>query len=118
MTGARRTLGARGEALVADRLRGAGFELLARNVRSGRLELDIVAARDDLVVFCEVRTLTSNALYEPAESVRAAKVGRVRRAAAQWLAAQDRHFRQVRFDVASVVVGAGEPMITYYEDAF
>jgi putative endonuclease len=116
--GARHTLGARGEQLVAERLQGQGFELLARNVRSGRLELDIVATRGDLVVFCEVRTLTSNALYEPAESVGPAKIARVRRAAAQWLAGQQRQFREIRFDVASVVISGPEPLITYYEDAF
>jgi putative endonuclease len=116
--GTRQTLGAHGEELVAERLRAAGFELLARNARSGRLELDIVAARGDLVVFCEVRTLTSNALYEPVESIRQAKISRVRRAAAQWLAAQHLQFRQIRFDVASVVVGGPQPVITYYEDAF
>lgn len=116
--GTRHALGVRGEELVAEQLRGAGFEVLARNARSGRLELDIVAARGDLVVFCEVRTLASNALYEPAESIGHAKIGRVRRAAAQWLAAQHMQFRQIRFDVASVVLSGAQPVITYYEDAF
>jgi len=116
--GARHTLGAHGEELVAERLRDQGFELLARNARSGRLELDLVAARGDLVVFCEVRTLRSNALYEPAESVGRAKIARVRRAAAQWLAAQRLQFREIRFDVASVVLGGPEPVITYFEAAF
>ena len=116
---ARQQLGVRGEELVAERLRREGFEILARNARVGRLELDIVAARDDLVVFCEVRTLTSSALYEPAESVGRDKVARVRRAAAQWLQAQPRRFAEIRFDVASVVLGgAGEAAVQYFEDAF
>jgi putative endonuclease len=114
----RQVLGTRGEQLVAERLQSEGFELLARNARVGRLELDIVAARGDLALFCEVRTRTSNALYEPAESVGQGKIARVRRAAAQWLAGQGLQFRQIRFDVASVVLGGPEPVITYYEDAF
>ena len=116
---ARQQLGARGEELVAERLRREGFEIVARNARVGRLELDIVAARGGLVVFCEVRTLASNALYEPAESVGRDKVARVRRAAAQWLQAGQRRFTEVRFDVASVVLGGGpEATVQYFEGAF
>jgi putative endonuclease len=116
--GARQQLGARGEQLVADRLLAQGFEIVARNARVGRLELDIVAARAELVVFCEVRTLATSALYEPAESVRREKIARVRRAAAQWLAAQSLRFAEIRFDVASVVLGGTEPVIDYFEGAF
>ncbi len=115
---ARQSTGTRGEQLVVDKLRGQGFDVLARNARVGRLELDIVAARAGLVVFCEVRTLFSNALYEPAESIDRAKVGRIRRAAAQWLAAQRLSFSEIRFDAASVVLAGPEPVISYFEDAF
>lgn len=111
-------LGARGEQLVADRLRDEGFAILARNARVGRLELDIIAARGGLIVFCEVRTLLKRALYEPAESVRRDKIARVRRAAALWLAAQPSHFAEIRFDVASVVLEGAEPAIDYFERAF
>lgn len=108
----------RGEDLVAARLAAQGFQVLARNARVGRLELDIVAARGGLVVFCEVRTRTISALLEPVETIDRAKVARVRRAAAQWLAAQQLHFAEIRFDAASVVLAGPEPVITYYEEAF
>lgn len=114
----RRARGDRGEALVAEQLEAAGYRILARNVRVERSELDIVASRDRLVIFCEVRTRSSSALMDPAESIDRGKIARVRRAAAGWLASQQLHFAEIRFDAASVLLEGETPRITYYEDAF
>lgn len=110
--------GERGEELVAERLVAAGYRILARNVRVGRCELDIVASRGRMVVFCEVRTRFSDALIEPAESIDRAKIARIRRAAAGWLATQRLSFAEIRFDAASVLLAGEAPRITYYEEAF
>jgi putative endonuclease len=114
----RSQLGTRAEALAASHLEQLGYHIVARNVRVGRCELDVIATRDSTVVFCEVRARSSDALIEPAESIDRAKVARIRRAAAQWLAGQDAHFRQIRFDAASVLWAEPSPRLTYFEDAF
>jgi len=103
---------------VAAQLEAAGFRILARNARAAGGELDIIASRDGLVVFCEVRTRASRALIEPAESIDRAKIARIRRTAAAWLAAQGQRFTEIRFDAASVVLEHPEPRVTYYEAAF
>ena len=113
----RRQAGLRGEELAAAHLIEGGFQILARNVRVGRCELDLIAVRGRTVVFCEVRARSSAALIEPVESIDRAKVARVRRAAAQWLAAQGARFEQIRFDAASVLLSE-PPRLTYFEDAF
>ena len=118
MSQQRQARGESGEALVAAKLQAAGYHILARNARVGRAEIDIIASRGSLVVFCEVRTRSSSALIEPAESIDRAKVSRVRRAAAGWLEAQGLRFSEIRFDAASVVLELPEPRITYYEEAF
>jgi putative endonuclease len=46
----------RAEDAVAHHLEARGFEILARNLRLGRLEIDIVARLDALAVMVEVRT--------------------------------------------------------------
>lgn len=113
-------LGRRGEALVAAQLAQQGFELLAQNARVGRLELDLIARRGSLLVFCEVRTRASRAVVDPADTVDAKKRARVRRAAAAWLAMHpDVAYEELRLDAASVVIEPlSEPVLTYYEDAF
>jgi putative endonuclease len=62
-----------------------------------------VARRRSLIVFCEVKTRTSSAFGLPAEAVTAAKQGRIRRLALQWLREQRGLARMaLRFDVAAV----------------
>lgn len=52
----RAPLGASGEDLVADELRARGYDILARNVEVGGVELDIVARRGRRVLVIEVKT--------------------------------------------------------------
>lgn len=114
----RKACGESGEALVARKLEADGYRILARNARVGRAEIDIIASRGSVVVFCEVRTRSSSALIDPAESIDRAKIARVRKAAAGWLAEQRLRFSEIRFDAASVVLESAEPRITYFEEAF
>jgi putative endonuclease len=99
----RQELAAHGEETVAERYRSGGFEVVARNWRCPRGELDLVLRRGDLVVVCEVKTRSSTAFGAPVEAVTPAKQARVRRAAARWLEESPRHAGVVRFDVASVL---------------
>jgi putative endonuclease len=116
----RAALGREGERLVAERLEANGFRILGRNVRVGRLELDLIAERDGLIVFVEVRTRRSGALVHPAETIDREKRARIRRAALGWLAKGSVRSRAIRFDVAAVVApGAGRPpRLSYYANAF
>ena len=105
MPAARQAHGAFGEAVAARWYEAHGYAVLDRNWRHGRAgELDLVVAGAGVVVFCEVKSRSSNAFGEPFEAVTVAKQLRIRRLAAAWLAAhQDgARGRDVRFDVASV----------------
>jgi putative endonuclease len=114
----RASTGQRGESFVAAHLEQQGFEILARNARVGRLELDLVARHGDVLVFCEVRARRSEAFLHPSESFDRAKVARIRRAAAQWLSAHPQSVREIRFDAAAVVFDREPPRLEYYEGAF
>ena len=101
----RRALGASGEELVATWYETQGYRVVARNWRNSTGELDIVAARGPLVVFCEVKTRSSDAFGLPAEAITRTKQLRLRRLGAQWLEAAAHHAAEIRFDVASVLRG-------------
>ena len=106
MTQARRALGASGEELVAEWYEARGYRVLDRNWRYQRGELDIVASRGALVVFCEVKTRTSDAFGVPAEAVTRTKQAQLRKLGLQWLEqAGGRSAQEIRFDVASVLAG-------------
>lgn len=117
-------LGQVGERLAALHYGSRGYRILARNWRCRSGEIDIVASRDNEVVFCEVKTRSSLAVGYPEESVGYVKQKKLKELATEFLAAyRDVEdvpgVTRVRFDVASVIVPkSGPPEVTIFEDAF
>ena len=95
----RRGLGAEGEARAAAHLARRGYRIVARNVREGGVEIDLVALRPGLVVFVEVKTRRGRGFGAPEEAVDARKCARLVRGAAAWLRAHRPGAARVRFDV-------------------
>ena len=101
MDRSRQARGAWGERKAARWYRDAGYEILDQNWRCASGELDLVAARGDEIVFCEVKARRSNRFGTAAEAVDRRKQARLRSLAARWLSENDRRGR-VRFDVAAI----------------
>lgn len=100
----RQALGRWGEDRVARWYCRRGFQVLDRNWRCGRGELDVIVRKGPVVVVCEVKTRSSVAFGLPSEAVGLDKQRRIRRLAAQWLSEQERSGAvRLRFDVAEVV---------------
>lgn len=114
----RRALGARAEGLVCDHLIARGFEIVGRNVRVGAKEIDIVARRGDLVVFCEVRARSSSDFGSPLETIGPRKIRNVREAALGFLIERKWRGFALRFDAAAVVFDVPEGTLDYIEGAF
>ena len=81
--------GAAGEDAAAALLSRMGWTILARNWRSGHLELDIVAKEGDVLVFVEVKTRAKDGMQAPYEALNAVKKERLLRGARAWLAEHD-----------------------------
>ncbi len=64
-----------------------GFRVLARNVRAGGVELDLVVRRGNRLVFVEVKEKTGPTHGDPLEAVDERKRERLRRGAEAWLLA-------------------------------
>jgi putative endonuclease len=102
------TVGRRGEDLAAEHLHRCGWQVLDRNWRDGTSgELDLVALDGDELVAVEVKTRRTRTYGHPAEAVTAAKLARLRRLTAAWLAAHDVHPASVRIDVLALTLGPG-----------
>ena len=54
-----RQIGNSGEDKAADFLSAQGYQIVERNWRTRRGEIDIIAYKDDILVFAEVKTLPS-----------------------------------------------------------
>lgn len=103
---ARQAVGRHGETVVARALEEQGWEVLDRNWRCARGELDIVARDGDAAVAVEVKTRRSTVAGSALEAVTPDKVARLRRLLATWLAEQDSHFAHARVDVVAVTLPA------------
>ncbi|HEX5449838.1 MAG TPA: YraN family protein [Gaiellaceae bacterium] len=83
-----------------------GWRILDTNIWLGGFELDVVARRGRVLVFCEVKSKTGAGFGDPLEMVTPEKERRIRRAAELWLA---RHPEAaglvVRFDVVAERAG-------------
>jgi putative endonuclease len=110
----RGSLGALGERLAAEHLRGLGFREVARNQRTRHGEIDLIACDGSTLLFAEVKTRRIGARQrdirpdqEPLSSLRQPQRARLRRLAAAWLADEGRDrpsARTIRFDAIGVVL--------------
>jgi len=106
--------GMSGERSVAAFLRAGDYRILGTRVRIGQAEVDLIAVREDVVAFVEVKT--RRRAWDGLASVTPAKIRKVSRAANAWLAANDAFAGcSIRFDIALVERGGS---IEYLENAF
>jgi putative endonuclease len=114
-------LGRRAEALVAEWLVRQGYAIVARNLRIGELEIDIVARRGPVVAVVEVRTRGPTARTSAFGSIDRSKRLRLRRAGERlWQRRyrNDRSVERMRFDAAGVDLDARPPRVEYVTAAF
>lgn len=106
-------LGRAGEALARRWLVGQGMQVLDTNWRCPQGELDLVCRDGTEVVFVEVKTRSSTRFGHPAEAVTPAKLARLRRLAATWLAAHRVRGAGIRIDVIAIVQGHGRAKLEH-----
>lgn len=83
-----------------------GFEVIDRNVREGRGEIDLVARDRDTIVFVEVKFRSGRDPAAPLWAVTPKKREDVARAAALYLARRGHRGVPVRFDVIGITWGS------------
>lgn len=108
--------GKNGEEYACRYLKSQGYCILKRNFRCHRMgELDIIACKDSVVHFIEVKTRTSTRFGMPQEAVTLSKQRTIRRCAEYYLATQ--HLLQdiplLSFDIIAIIVQGGQ--VTYFE---
>jgi putative endonuclease len=109
-------VGAWGESVAAEYLEEHGYIIVARNVRTPYGEIDIVAEKDGLTIFVEVKTRTSSSLGPPEISVTPRKQEHMLAAAEYY--AQGHELDHWQIDVIAVEGKPGaQPKFTHFENA-
>ena len=112
--------GAAGEKIARDYLRANGYDILDANWSTTLGELDIIAKRDDTLVFVEVKTRRAASTEPALEAITPAKHERMLKAIYQYLHDHDLDAEtQWRVDVIAIAIaGHQRPRIDHVEDAF
>jgi putative endonuclease len=117
MSNRRQVLGGWGEAAAVQYLEANGYTVLARNLRTAHGELDIVAEKDGLLVFVEVKTRSSHSFAYPEDSVTPRKQAHMLSAAEDYLQQHPESDETWQFDVIAVERKPGEkPEIVHFEN--
>ena len=111
-------LGRRGEDVALEYLQRCGLHLVQRNWRAGHLEVDLIMEDTRTLRIVEVKTLHAGDGFDPADNVTRDKRLKLIRAAKAYYA-QHPTFKEIKFDVVTVLFDAGELVeVNYIPDAF
>lgn len=115
-----RLLGDKGERAAVRFLKQLGYSIISRQYRTDQGEIDVIALDGESVVFIEVKTRKSDAKGQPFEAVTLQKQKQLTRLAGVFLKKQQLLSQPARFDVISIVWGAGQsqPEIQHFQNAF
>lgn len=109
-------IGDKGESFAVKILETKGYEVLERNYRFKRCEIDIIALHNNLLIFIEVKSLHSFNHGYPEERVNQAKIDKLMEAAENYIYAINWQ-KDIRFDILSINLNEPEEYL-HIEDAF
>jgi putative endonuclease len=114
--GSKQLTGAIGEELAVGFLVETGYEILHKNWRCGHWEIDLIAAKNAVLHFFEIKTSRTNDHGFPEDRVNRKKIVYMTCAAEEYL---NRYpsWRRIQFNILSVTL---EPFITFFliEDVY
>lgn len=102
------------ERLAASYFEQQGYTILERNWRARSKEIDLIAQKNGLIIFVEVKSSTTKKFGHPAERVDKKKIAHLTNAAQQYLIAKKISGIDLRFDVITFTNGSLE----HYPNAF
>ena len=94
-------IGKEGERLAEVYLAGKGYKILQRNWRFGRYEIDLIATKNDLLRFVEVKFRSYTQYGKPEEAVTKKKIKALLQAIDQYLFLNPHH-KDFRLDILSI----------------
>jgi putative endonuclease len=111
-------LGKSGEDLACRELERRGYAIIARRYRRRGGELDIVARDGQTTVFVEVKTRHGHRFGEAVEAVHGLKRRRMVHLALDYVMRHRLADSPCRFDVVSIHVDEGRPVVEVFQNAF
>ncbi len=113
-----RNKGSRGERIAAKELYKKGYKILDMNYCRKGGEIDIVAEKDGIIVFVEVKARKNLAMGMPCEAVDIRKQKRIIETAKKYIDEKNLYGKDIRFDVTELLEKDGRLYMRHTENAF
>ncbi len=110
-------LGKKGEQLAVDFLIKNGYNILDRNYRFDRAEVDIIAKKEEILSIIEVKTRTNIDFGNPENFVKPKQIKNLVKAVNEYVTENDLDL-EVRFDIISIIKKGNKFEIEHLKDAF
>ena len=110
-------LGKKGEQLAVTHLLKNGYEIVERNYRFDKAEVDIIAKQKDILAIVEVKTRSSTDFGNPQDFVKPKQIQRLVKAVDEYVTVNTLDV-EVRFDIVAIVMNGKQYDIEHLEDAF
>ena len=111
-------LGKRGEQMAEEYLLQKGYDVLHRNWRYSHYEIDIIAKKNEVLHFVEVKLRSSKTFGLPEQNVKRKKFQFLLRAADEFLF-QNKQYRHVQYDILSInLSSSAHPEFFLIEDVY
>ena len=118
MSAATQAFGEIGERVAERWLRRKGWRIVQRRFRNGHRDIDLVAERDGLIAFVEVKARKGSEFGLPVEAVNWRKQRELARSAHVWIERHGRPDESYLFDVIVVLVEGPTVRVRHVENAF
>jgi len=112
-----KNIGNWGEEIAEEFLVNSGFEIKAKNWRTGRLEIDLIGVIKNTLVFIEVKVRKNNAFGYPEDFVGKVKANRIKEASIEYQH-QVKFNGFIRFDIVAITGTKENFEILHLPDSF
>jgi len=110
-------LGKKGEQLAVDFLLKHNYDIVERNYRFEKAEVDIIAQKDDILAIVEVKTRSTVDFGDPQDFVKPKQIKNLVKAVDEYVTVNDLDV-EVRFDIIAIVKEGKGYTIEHLENAF
>lgn len=110
-------LGKKGEQLAVDFLIENGYDIVERNYRFNKAEVDIIAQKEDVLAIIEVKTRSTKDFGNPQDFVKPKQIKNLVKAVNEYVTVNSLNV-EVRFDIIAIVKEKKQFKIEHLEDAF
>jgi putative endonuclease len=110
-------LGKKGEKLAIDFLIKNGYQILEKNYRYLKAEVDIIAQKENVLAIVEVKTRSTDYFGDPQDFVNPKKIKLLLSAIDYYVIEKDLDV-EVRFDIIAIIHKDNKTKITHLKDAF